>query len=486
MKKETKEKNEDGKRKKSFGIIFIGVFNVALFIAMIGYICIYANSNKVEMIDNGYNTHQQLLKKQNIRGTIYSADGKELAKTTIAEDGTEKREYPYANVFAHAVGFATNGRSGIEDLTNYYLINSNASISNKAKAYENEQKFPGDNVYTTLDADLQQVAYDALSAHKGAIIVSEVDTGNVLTLLSKPDFDPNEIEKIWNDITTDEENTQLLNRATQGLYPPGSTFKIITALEYYRENGEDYKNYSFQCNGHFTYGNDTINCFHGENHGKEDFALSFAKSCNSSFANIALGLDKTSFSSTLNQLMFQSELPWDMSYSKSTAKCSENISDSDTMQLGIGQGTTTMTPLHLHMITNAIANSGLLLKPRIIDRVVSAEGKVVESFTSEKGKRILTENETDFLNEMMIGVVEKGTASKLKGLSYSAAGKTGSAEFKDSTSDSHAWFTGFAPAEDPKICVTIIVENAGSGGEYAVPIAKRIFDKYFEKYGGIN
>lgn len=467
-------------KEKSPAIVFIGILNTVLYIAMIGYIVIYAVSNKVEMIDNGYNTHQQLLKNQNTRGTIYSADGKELAKTVSDGNGEEKREYPYKNEFSHVVGFSTNGRSGIENLANYYLINSNESLTNKAEAYKNEQKFRGDNVFTTLDTSLQNTAYEALAAHKGAIIVSEVKTGKVLALVSKPDFDPNEIQKIWADITNDEDNTQLLNRATQGIYPPGSTFKIVTALEYFRENGEAYKDYHYSCNGKFTYGDTTINCYHGESHGSLDFATSFAKSCNSSFANIAMTLDKASFSRTLNDLMFKKTLPWDMSHSTSVAYCSADLSDRDTMQLGIGQGTTTMTPLHLNLITNAIANDGVLMKPKILDRVVSADGKVVESFKDEEYKRLITSEESEFLTEIMEGVVNGGTAKKLQGLSYSAAGKTGSAEFKDSTSDSHAWFTGFAPVDDPEISVTIIVENAGSGGEYAVPIAKRIFDDYFD------
>ncbi len=467
-------------KEKSPSIVFIGILNTVMYIAMISYIVIYAVSNKVEMIDNGYNTHQQLLKKQNIRGTIYSADGKELAKTVTDEKGEESREYPYANEFAHIIGFSTNGKSGIESMANYYLINSNESLSNKAAAYSNEEKFNGDNVYTTLNTSIQETAYEALSAHKGAIIVSEVKTGKVLAMVSKPDFDPNEIQKIWADITNDEDNTQLLNRVTQGIYPPGSTFKIVTALEYYRQNGDAYKDYRFSCNGKFTYGDETINCYHGENHGSLDFATSFAKSCNSSFANIAIGLDKESFSKTLKDLLFKKDLPWDMSYSTSVAYCAPDLSDGDTMQLGIGQGTTTVTPLHMNLITNAIANDGVLMKPQILDRVVSADGKVVESFKTEQYKRLMTADEAEFLTGIMEGVVQKGTATKLKGLSYTAAGKTGSAEFKDSTSDSHAWFTGFAPLENPEISVTIIVENAGSGGEYAVPIAKRIFDDYFD------
>jgi peptidoglycan glycosyltransferase len=121
----------------------------------------------------------------------------------------------------------------------------------------------------------------------------------------------------------------------------------------------------------------------------------------------------------------------------------------------------------------------MLKKPYLISEVKREDGKNVKSYSPEDYKRLMTAEQAGILTEMMEEVVKTGTASKLKGLSYTAAGKTGSAEFTDSTSDSHAWFTGFAPAEDPEICVTIIVENAGSGGSFAVPIAKRIFDSYF-------
>ena len=149
------------------------------------------------------------------------------------------------------------------------------------------------------------------------------------------------------------------------------------------------------------------------------------------------------------------------------------------MQTSIGQGKTQITPVHLNMITSAIANGGVLMKPYVIDHVENDAGSVVKTFKPSEYKRLMSEEEADKLTELLTAVVEEGTARKLKGLSYTAAGKTGSAEYNNVKGDSHAWFTGFAPAEDPEVCVTIIVEGAGSGGDYAVPIARRIFDAYF-------
>ena len=378
------------------------------------------------------------------------------------------------------VGYSTNGKAGVESLANYYLINTSIDLQDKVALDATGSKYPGDNVYTSLVVNLQEVAFNALSARKGAIVVTNPKTGEVLAMVSKPDYDPNTIAQEWDSLIADKSpDAKLLNRATQGLYPPGSTFKIVTALAYLRNHSNNYKDYKFSCNGKYTYDGNTISCFHGENHGSVDFVSSFAKSCNSSFANMGVSINRATFDDTLDDLLFNSELPITGLYSKSTATYDASTSSDDIMQLSIGQGTTTVTPMHMNMITCAIANNGILMKPYMIASVKSDTGKSVKSFSSENYKRLMSEDESDILTEMMQQVVQSGTASKLKGLSYTAAGKTGSAEYNTSTSDSHAWFTGFAPYDDPEICVTIIVEDAGSGGSYAVPIAKRIFDAYF-------
>ena len=471
------EKNRE-RKKTGRQIEFVTTFFVLLFFGLMGYTTYYAMTHRQEMINNSYNSRQEILIQQNRRGSIYSWDGQILAQTIEDEEGKEYREYPFGSLFAHAVGYAVNGRYGVEALGNYYLIQSNAKLSDKVESEISGVKYPGDDIYTTLDVGLQQIAYQSMGVYKGAIIVTEPSTGKILAMVSKPDFDPGEIEDIWDDLLQDENSSVLLNRATQGLYPPGSTFKIVTALEYIRENPDTYQNYSFQCTGHFTRGEDRINCYHGTVHGSENFVKSFAKSCNASFANIGVNLDRAGFSRTLNSLLFNKSLPVSFASLQSRINVDENTSDSDVMQAAIGQGTDQITPLHLNMITCAIANGGVLMKPYMMDRVVNYDGNIIKQFTSEKYGSLLTGEEAAQLTMLMEEVVESGTATRLKGLSYTAAGKTGSAEYNSVKTDSHAWFTGFAPVEDPQICVTIIIEGAGSGGDYAVPIAKRIFDEW--------
>ncbi len=453
---------------------------MGLFFAMMGYTCHYAVTHRQTLMNNSYNTRQEILVAQNSRGAIYAAGGQTLAETETDEEGKETRVYPYANMFSHAVGYASNGKFGIEALANYYLINSNTRLSEKVASDVAGEKYPGDSVVTTLDVDLQKIAYDSLGIYSGAVIVSEPSTGRILAMVSKPDFDPNEIDAIWDDLINDKESSVLLNRVTQGLYPPGSTFKIVTALEYIRENPDSYSQFSFQCGGHFTHGEERINCYHGTAHGSENFTKAFAKSCNSAFASIGLELDREKFGDTLDKLLFNQELKVDFAYNQSKLTMNADTSDADVMQAAIGQGTTQITPLQLNMITAAIANDGMLMKPYLIDHVETRDRDVVKQFSPDSYKRLMSEEEAQIMTGLMEEVVKSGTGTKLSGLSYTAAGKTGSAEYNKVKSDSHAWFTGFAPVEEPQVCVTIIIEGAGSGGDYAVPIAKRILDACFQ------
>lgn len=479
VKKSKKQKHKKN-RAKNREIRIVTWFFTILMLAVMWNIVSFVKNDSEEAINNSYNPRQEILASQNYRGNIYSADGDVLAATVVAADGSESRIYPYQNLFAHVVGYSVKGRTGIEASENMNMIYSHASLPNKIQNELNESKNYGDNVITTLDVNLQKVAYDALGVYSGAVIVSKPSTGEILAMLSKPDFDPNEIGSLWDSLINDKESTVLLNRATQGLYPPGSTFKIVTSLAYYRQMQGDVSGYSFTCNGRFTKDGSTINCYHGTKHGSEDFTKSFAKSCNSSFANIGLQIDADTFQKTCDDLLLGKELNTSLVYSKSSVTRSLTDTTDDIMQTAIGQGKTQMTPLSLHLITSAIANDGTAMTPYVVDRVESVTGSVVKKTTPHKEAKMMTLEEAAFLRQLMSEVVTSGTGTKLSGLSYTAAGKTGSAEFNSNKADSHAWFTGFAPVEDPQVAVTVIVESAGSGGDYAVPIVKRILNAYFD------
>ncbi len=475
-----KSRIRDDNEKTNNEILFITYIFAAVFVALIFYIIYFTAFKSDGVINNAYNIKRgEILEEKTVRGSIFSGDGQVLAKTVTKDDGSEVREYPYANVFAHAVGFMAQGCIGIESMANYKLLNCSDFFTEKIGNDLHGIKNKGDNVITTLDTSLQTTACRALGDRKGAVVLMDVKTGHILALVSKPDFDPNNIDEIWDSVNNDTENSPLLNRATQGLYPPGSTFKIVTALEYIRENN-DTSLYEFDCTGHFEYDGVKINCYHGQNHGHMDLGLSFAKSCNSSFANISSGLDKGKFGNTCNGLLFNGKIPCPFSYKQSQVDLNSDSDSADLIQTGIGQGKTQITPIHMAMITSAVANGGILMEPMVIDEIRNTGGIVVKDYKSREYGRLMSEDESAKVRELMRGVILNGTGSRLQGtVGYEAAGKTGSAEYSKDKTKSHAWFAGFAPYDDPEVAITVIVEGGGSGGETAVPIARQVFDDYF-------
>ncbi len=476
-----KKKNvKKGQQKGNREIANITYVFVALFIVMIGYLMYFIAVDSGEVINNSYNSRQELLAEKVVRGKIYSANREVLAETIVNADKTETRNYPYGALFAHIVGFSTHGKMGIEYMENFNLLTSNAFVTERLQNTISEEKNIGDNVITTLDPKLQQTAGEALGVYKGAVVVMEPETGKILAMVSKPDYDPNTIAAEWESVTADTEKGALVNRATQGLYPGGSTFKIITTLEYLREHMEDYGTYEFSCPGHFEKDGQVINCYHGISHGEVDLKQSFADSCNSSYANISTGLNRKKFEETCKELLFNTELPLSLSYKQSYVPINQNSDLEEVMQTAIGQGKTQVTPIHMAMITSAIAKDGVLMKPYVVEQIENYNRDVIREYKPDTYGRLMSTEEAEILQSFMKEVVQSGTGTKLKGAAYEAAGKTGSAEYSTDKSESHAWFTGYATMGTKSVTVTIVVEGAGSGGEYAVPMAKRIFDAYFQ------
>lgn len=451
------------------------------FVWMIYDYAYFINVESEYAINNSFNPRQAILAAQTTRGRILASDLTVLAETVTDVDGTEERVYPFDNLYAHVVGYDSNGMQGIELLANYQLLQSDISLTSKMENELNGDKNPGNDVVTTLVPELQEIAEDVLGVYDGAVVVLDVDTGQVLAMVSKPDYDPNEISDIWDDLLQDTTSSVLLNRTTQGLYPPGSVFKMITAIAYLEENNNDIDSYYYTCGGSITVDGERITCYHGSVHGGEDLYRSFAKSCNTSFANIGINLDLTSFNYVLDQMYFNQTMPIQLTSSASSVVVDENSTAAELLQMSIGQGTTLVTPIHMAMIAAAIANDGEMMKPYFVESILSAEGSVVKTYSPTSLGVVMSEEVSDSMVSLMTEVVETGTATKLDGLSYTAAGKTGSAEYNSNALDSHAWFVGFAPAEEPEIAIAIIVEGAGSGGDYAVPMAKRVFDTYFEE-----
>ena len=455
---------------------------VILFIALMIYLVYFTIVRADTFVNSPYNQRQDAFAQKVVRGQITDRNGNVLARTDVAEDGTETRVYPYGSLFAHVVGYSDTelGKTGLESVENFELLTSNAFFVEKIQNEFNGNKNQGDTVVTTLDADLQQASYDALGNNKGAVVVMEADTGKILSMVSKPDYDPNNIYADWETLNTDEENSPLLNRATSGSYAPGSVFKIVTTLAYMRQDS-NYSAYTYDCSGSITMDNTTIPCFNNAVHGFEDLRSSFANSCNSSFANIGLSLDIEGYRNTAEDLLFNSSLPSVLDYTKSSFALDEESNTAEIMMTAMGQGETTVSPYHMALITQAVANGGTLMEPYLVEQVTNYTGTEVRRNVPKSYRRLMTSEEAAQLKEYMSAVVSEGTGSVLSGRSYTVAGKTGTAEYSLVDGEkTHSWFVGFTNVDNPELVISVITEGSdGSSDGRAVDIAGTILDSYY-------
>lgn len=472
------KKNNNSETNRETAVITY--FFLFLFLGMMAYFVWFMQVKSESFINSPYNKLTDKLSDRIIRGDIRSSDGEVLATSKVGSDGTQVREYPAGRMFAHVVGYNVNGKSGLENQANFDLLNSHEFLLKKVINDIRDQKNQGDSVVTTLNYPLQKAAYEALGDYNGAVIAMEPDTGKILAMVSKPDFNPNTLLENWEEVNG-EGSSALYNRATQGKYTPGSVFKIFTLLEYYKENPKTYKNYQYDCDGTIK-GKDgyTIHCAGHKSHGNEDLFDSFASSCNTSFANITNQLDLKGYNRLCNSLLFNRKLPISFESSQSVFSLSEKDGKNMIMQTGIGQGKTTVSPLHMMLVVSAAANEGMLMNPYLVDHVESGDGNIVSENKPKEYGKLMSKSDAGFLKKAMRSVVTNGTGGKLAGQSYTAYGKTGTAQVSDTDDTTNAWFAGYAQKDGKKIALAVIAEKAGGGSSHAVPIAKAMFNSYFE------
>lgn len=468
-----KRKNQKEHHQNKKTINYVTYIFVGLFALLIVHIVVFIAFDSANVVINSYNPRLEAIEENIIRGKIIDKNNNVLAETVV-EDGTEYRVYPYGNIFAHVVGYSSWGKTGIESLMNYDLLKSNVNILDKAMLAVSNQKSVGNNVITTLDADIQKLAYKLLGERKGAIVAMEPSTGKIVCMVSKPDYNPNEIESERD--TFDKDDSPLVNRATQGLYPPGSTFKLVTTLAYMRENPL-WTNYFYFCRGEDTFGSKIIHCYNNA-HGRENLEDAVMNSCNTVFADIGVQMDINHFRDVAESMLFNNPLPLSLPYLQSEFALNTESSIASIAETSIGQGKTIVTPFHNVLITSAIANGGILMKPYLVDRIENEKGKIITKYLPEFHDKLLEVNESEQLTKFMKKVVESGTGTTSAVEGIEVAGKTGSAE--NETRVAHAWYVGFAPADNPELAVSIIVESSGTSTEYAAPIAKAIFEAYIK------
>ena len=480
----SEEEIRAGLRRTNREIMGISYVFLGLFILTIVYLAVLVYRDGDSYRNNSNNTRRlAALEDKYTRGNIVAADGTILATTTVYEDGEEKRQYPMGAAFSHVVGYTVNGVTGLESAGASYLLNNHTNPLVRIVEALRGIKSSGDTVVTTLDVALQQIAYEELGGYKGAVVAMDPSTGKILAMASRPGFNPNTLADDWQELVSDSSNSNLVNRATQGKYTPGSTFKLLTFLEYMREYPNSWQNFSFTCDGVYEVDDYSIRCSHGTEHGLEDVARAFARSCNGAFASIGQQISFRRLYELCGNIGFNSTPDTSVPMAASTFTLDNNNSVWAILQTAIGQGETQITPLFNCMIAAGVANGGMMMNPYLIDSVVSRYNDRVESFSPKEWKRLMSEEEAGQLAAMMRQVVTDGTGTEADGYGFTAYGKTGSAEVR-SDLDTNAWFIGYAEDdENPgrKLAVSIIVEQGGSGGTVAAPIAERMFQSYFNR-----
>jgi len=444
---------------------------VVMFLCLV--VSLFFTSADKTQIASSYNPRIRKDDLSVMRGEIRDCNGNVLAKT-VKDKNIFKRQYTFDREFAHVIGYSNMGKSGVELKYNFELGTVRFELIERIKQFFYNTDLKGNNITLTLNQNIQKTAYDLLGTKKGAIIAVEPSTGKILAMVSYPDFNSNKIIEDWKNLNADIENSPLLNRVSQGLYPPGSTFKIITAATAI-ENIENWQNFSNECLGEQEFGDKIIKCYNSKRHGIVDLKQAFAVSCNVTFSQLGsmLGADKLTLVS--ERLGFNKDVNFPLEYNKSTFSLSNKATQSEIVQTSIGQGKTLATPFEMVRIVSAIANGGILMQPYILDHIEDTKGNILKKYMPEKESQLFSYEVSKQLVDMMIEVVDNGTAKSAKIDNILVAGKTGTAEIDNK--NPHSWFVGFAPADKPVVAVAVIIENSGEGSMIATPIAKKIIQE---------
>lgn len=470
--------------KENKKVINILIAMSVLFLSLIAYITYFELFVKEDIIINSYNQRQRETEEGTVRGRILDKNGVVLAESTKTETGW-KRTYPYGSLYSHVIGYNSRiyGKSMLEASYNDYLlgVGKGDSIFSFGNWDESGMKY-GDDLYLTIDHELQKLAEQGLGDRNGAVVAMNPKTGEILVLASKPAFNPNEdqLSANWQSMV-ESENHIFLPRATQGLYAPGSTYKTVISAGAL-ENGLG--DLVIEDNGTVVIDGKPFSNTGKKAYGEIDMKKALAVSSNVFFSQVGVKLGENKLKELAQKFGLEKAIPFDIPVSKSRFSY-DHMKETDMAAVGIGQGKLMITPLHMAMITSCIANNGVMMKPYLVSRIVSHDGREVKVTEPSSLYNVMSPRTAGAIKLMMREVVESGTGKSAAIKGVNVAGKTGSAENELTAKHedkNHTWFIAFAPVENPRIAVAVILEYSGStGGKLAAPIARDIMKAYLEK-----
>ncbi len=435
------------------------------------------------LVENPANTRRLIAEYGIARGRIITADGLVVAESVSAEGPfAYRRSYPGGSFLSHALGYDSPqfGRSGLEAYYNDFLLGRKPARGWLEEMTTDLEQ--GNDLTLTIDSELQAAAAEALGERKGAVVAMDPKTGALLVMYSWPTYDPNALvsqaldaggnllaEEVMRSYARDPSGP-LFNRASMGLLPPGSSFKVITAAAGV-DAGIPVGNV-FACPAELPVGGSRVTNYPGSPSGAMDMAKAMAWSVNTYFAQLALALGADRLTDYAEAFGMNGTPPLD--YPAVSAAFIPRAGEMDQVELawsGVGQGRLLMTPLQLCLAGCAVANGGKMMLPHLMKDVRRGDA-ILERFEAREWRSPVSAGTAGEVLAMMVGVVREGTGSAAALPGISVAGKTGTAEVEGETP--HGWFIAVAPAENPTLVVAVVVENAGGGGAAAAPVAREV------------
>jgi penicillin-binding protein A len=470
---------------KLFGFLLI------LYALLFGFTSYWSIFDSDSLKANQAN-RRPLLEEQTIkRGNILAADGSVIAHSRAVGKGNNKiyvRHYPQGGLFGNPIGysFVTQGRVGFELSHNDELVGNKTeflSVLDELQGHSQE----GDNVQSSLDPAAQEAAVNGLAGRRGSVVAIVPSTGEVRAMVSIPEYDPNQIPKNFAELNRDS-SAPLFNRATQAGYPPGSTMKVVTATAAL-DSGEFTPDSVLSGRSPQEIDGVPLSNSGGEQFGDIDMTTALTNSVNTWWAQAGEKLGKDTMFQYMDRFGFDAKPRLDYPSFQLAASGvydgNKLLGPSDAIDIGrvaIGQERLRVTPLQMAEVAATVANNGELMEPRLWSRVIDPDGRETK-LDPARQSRVMSEDTASELNTMMQSVVQEGTGTAGAVSGIDVAGKTGTAEISTGVND--AWFIGFAPASDPQIAISCIVEHtSGFGGPTCGPIFKAVAESILQGNSG--
>lgn len=450
------------------------------FIGLISYITYFQIVVAPKIVSSQYNGRVWAKRNEILRGTIYDKNMKVISRSIRTDKNHQKREYEGGAMFAHVLGYLDT-RYGITGLERRYdkelsSTNVNDTIKDLMQSKGKKKEKYGNNIKTSLDFNVQQKAYELLGENKGAVVAINPKTGEIIAIVSKPSYDPNNLRGIWASINKDE-SRPLLNRAVSGLYPPGSTFKTVTAVSAL-ENISGVVDKTFEDNGVLAFNErESLRNFAGESFGSISFKNAYVHSSNVVFGGLGLDLGNDRLKETAEKFYFNKDIhAKDIGIEDSRFPTLKSYQKGEIAQSAIGQATVLATPTEMALVASSVANDGVMMKPYLVTEIMNSDGKTKTKTEPEVLSEVMSKDTAQTMKDLMKGVVAYGTGGAASVDGIQVCGKTGTADHKEEGSGvaPHSWFIGFAPYDNPQIALAVIVEEGGQGGIAAAQIASGV------------